>query len=68
MSRTQGYYVRLVPQGTAFAEERGDDEPEFIMAEDEPRLFMTEAEAIEAGQTYVASRPKLTYTLVPVAP
>ncbi|HEX7002750.1 MAG TPA: hypothetical protein VF168_00995 [Trueperaceae bacterium] len=68
MSRTQGYYVRLVPQGTAFAEERGDDEPEFIMDGQEPHLFMTEAEAIEAGQTYVASRPKLTYSVEPVAP
>jgi hypothetical protein len=68
MSRTQGYYVRLVPQGASFAEERGDDEPEFIMADDEPRLFMSEAEAIEAGQVYVASRPKLTYTIEAVSP
>lgn len=67
MSRTQGYYVRLVPQGANFAEERGDDEPAFIMEQDEPRLFMTEEEAIEAGQTYVASRPKLTYSIEPVA-
>lgn len=68
MSSKQGYYVRLIPQGANFAEERGDDEPEFIMWEDEPRLFMTEEEAIEAGQTFVASRPKLTYSIEPVAP
>jgi hypothetical protein len=68
MSRTQGFYVRLVPQGTDFAEERGDDAPEFIMREGEPQLFLTESEAIEAGQTYVASRPKLTYSIEPVAP
>ncbi|MEX2534358.1 MAG: hypothetical protein WD273_02070 [Trueperaceae bacterium] len=68
MIRTQGYYVRLVPQGVSFAEEPGDDAPEFIMAEDEPQLFLTEAEAIEAGRTYVGSRPKLTYSIEPVAP
>lgn len=68
MSRTQGYRVRLVQQGAAFAEERGDDSPEYIMDDNGPQLFLTEDEAIEAGQTYVASRPKLTYTLEPVAP
>ena len=67
MGRTEGYYVRLVPQGASFAEERGDDEPDFIMERDEPRLFMTEEEAVEAGQTYVASRPKLTYSIEPVS-
>ena len=68
MSRTEGYYVRLVPQGTDFAEERGDDAPDFIMSEEGPQLFLTVEEAIEAGQTYVASRPKLTYSIEPVAP
>jgi hypothetical protein len=68
MSRTQGFYVRLVPQGADFAEERGDDEPEYIMGDGGPQLFLTQPEAIEAGQTYVASRPKLTYTLEPVSP
>lgn len=68
MSRTEGFYVRLVPQGTEFAEERGDDEPEYIMGTDGPQLFLTEPEAIEAAQTYVASRPKLTYLLEPQAP
>lgn len=67
MSRRDGYYVRLVPQGAEFAEERGDDEPEFIMDAEEPRLFVTETEAIEAGQTYVSSRPKLTYSVEPVS-
>lgn len=68
MSRTEGFYVRLVPQGADFAEERGDDEPEYIMADGGPREFMTEAEAAEAGRTYVASRPKLTYLIEAVAP
>ncbi|MEX2543230.1 MAG: hypothetical protein WD314_15590 [Trueperaceae bacterium] len=68
MSRTQRYVVRLVPQGADFAEERGDNEPDYIMGEDGPRQFLTEAEAAEAGQTYVASRPKLTYLIEALAP
>jgi hypothetical protein len=68
MSRTRGFYVKLIPQGKEFAEERGDDEPEYIMGEGEPRLFLTKSEAAEAGRTYVASRPKLTYLIEPVIP
>lgn len=67
MTGEAGFHVRLVQQGAEFAEERGDDAPEYIMAEDRRRLFHTEAEAIEAGQTYVAGRPKLTYLVEPAA-
>jgi hypothetical protein len=70
MSQKRGFYVRLIPQGAEFAEERGDDEPEYIMIEGalEPQLFPTKSEAAEAGKVYVASRPKLTYLIEPVIP
>jgi hypothetical protein len=68
MSQKRGFYVRLIPQGAEFAEERGDDEPEYIMAEGQPQLFLTKSEAAEAGKTYVASRPKLTYLIEQVIP
>lgn len=68
MTRTAGFHVKLVKQGAEFAEERGDDAPEYIMGDDGPQLFLTEAEAIEAGQTYVSSRPKVTYLVEPVVP
>ena len=68
MSRTQGYHVKLMPQGSSHAEERTKNEPEYIMEGDAPRLFMTQAQATEAGREYTLDKPDLTYALEPVAP
>ena len=68
MSRTQGYHVKLMPQGSSHAEERTKKEPEYIMDGDKPQLFMTAAQATEAGQDYTMDKADLTYVLEPVAP
>ena len=68
MSRTQGYHVKLTPQGSSHAEERTKDEPEYIMDGDEPQLFMTAAQATEAAEGYTMDKLDLTYVLEPVAP
>ena len=38
------------------------------MDSDKPQLFMTEAQATEAGQDCTLDKPDLTYVLEPVAP
>lgn len=68
VSRTQGYHVKLVPQGSSSDEERTKDEPEYIMDGDEPRLFMTAAQATDAGREHTMDKLDLTYVLEPVAP
>ena len=64
MSRTRGYYVKLWRQGRSDAETQ--DEPEYIMAGNEPQLFVTKTQAAEAGREYVKDKPELTYALEPV--
>lgn len=68
MSRTKGFHVRLWRQGTPAAEERTRDAPEFIMDGDAPQLFMTEADATEAGRRRTEDEPELTFAIEPVVP
>lgn len=65
MSRTRGYYVKLGRWEESGVETQ---EPDYIMAGDEPQLFATRALADEAAQKYVKDKPELTYVLEPVVP
>ena len=68
MSRTQGYYVQLWRQGNEGADEASSEEPQHLMDGDVPQLFMTAAEATEAGKAYTMERDELTYAIEPVVP
>lgn len=62
MSRTAGYYVRLLRQGVDAAEEM----PSYLRDGGEPQLFATKKLAQEMAEAYLEDKPEFTFALEPV--